>query len=269
MTSCALVLARGLGRRMQRVDGVTLGEEQRNAADAGLKAMLPIAGRPFLDYVLSSLADAGISRAALIVAPDHDAIRRRYVSNHAPERVGVAFVVQAEPTGTAAAVLAAEEWTSGEPFLVVNGDNLYPTDVLRQLGAQREAACPVFPRDELVLTSNIPVDRVQDFALLDVADDGYVSGIIEKPSAARLAAAGPAAGVSMNCWRLDSRIFPFCRAVPRSARDEFELPEAVALAIEGGVRFRAIHGHGPVLDLSKRGDIVGVERQLAGVTARP
>ena len=269
MTSRALVLARGLGRRMQTVDGITLNDEQRNAADAGLKAMLPIEGRPFLDYVLSSLADAGISRAALIVAPDHDAIRRRYVEDCAPERIGVDFVVQVEPTGTAPAVLAAEDWTSGEPFLVVNGDNLYPSDVLRRLAAQPEAACPVFPRDELVRTSNIPADRVQDFALLDVDDDGYVSAIVEKPLAARLAAAGASAGVSMNCWRLDSRMFPFCRAVPRSVRGEFELPEAVGLALERGVRFRAIRGHGPVLDLSKRGDIASVERQLAGVLARP
>lgn len=269
MTSRAIVLARGLGRRMQRVDGVSLSEEQRNAADAGLKSMLPIGGRPFLDYVLSSLADAGISRAALVVAPEHDAIRSRYAAECPPERIAVDFAVQAEPTGTASAVLAAESWTSGEPFLVVNADNLYPTDVLRRLGAQREPACPVFPRDELVCTSNIPAERVHDFALLEVDDDGYVSGIIEKPSAARFAAAGTSAGVSMNCWRFDSRIFQFCREVPRSARDEFELPEAVSLAVARGLRFRAITAHGPVLDLSKRSDIADIERRLAGVSVRP
>jgi glucose-1-phosphate thymidylyltransferase len=100
-------------------------------------------------------------------------------------------------------------------------------------------------------------------------DDGYVSGIVEKPSAARLAAAGPGACVSMNCWRLDSRIFSFCREVPASARNEFELPEAIGLAVARGMRIKAIPGDGAVLDLSKRGDIADVERRLADVSARP
>ena len=231
--------------------------------------MMPIGGRPFLDYVFSSLADAGIAGVAVIVAPDHDAIRARYVTDCPPSRVSLDFVVQREPDGTASAVLAAETWTSGEPFLVVNGDNLYPVDVLRELARQTEAACPAFRRDELIRTSNIRPQRVQDFALLDLDAEGYVLGIVEKPSAERFAAAGSGVSVSMNCWRFDSRIFTFCRDVPASARNEFELPEAVGLGISRGMRVKAIRGHGGVLDLSERGDIEAVERTLAGVTARP
>lgn len=269
MTSRAIVLARGLGRRMQVVGEQRLSGEQRAAADAGLKPMMPIGGRPFLDYVLSSLADAGISRAALVVAPRHDAIHARYVIEYPPTRIHIDLVVQGEPTGTATAVLVAEPWTSGEPFLVVNGDNLYPAAVLRTLAEQEEAACPAFPRDALVRASNIPAERLREFALLEVNDDGYVSGIVEKPSPARLEAAGRGACVSMNCWRLDSRIFRFCREVPRSPRNEFELPEAVAVAVASGMRVKAIPGDGAVLDLSQRGDIADVERRLADVSARP
>lgn len=254
---------------MQASDGAPLSGEQRAAAAAGLKPLMPVAGRPFLDYVLSSLADAGSSRAALIVAPQHEAVRMRYAVDCVPERITVDFVVQAEPEGTASAVLAAEDWTSGEPFLVVNADNLYPSDVLRQLALQRESACPVFSRDELVRSSNIPPDRVQEFALVHVDEEGYVSRIFEKPSVESLEAAGPSAGVSMNCWRFESEIFTFCRAVPRSPRGEFELPEAVDLAVRRGFKMKAIRGHGPVLDLSRRGDVEGVERRLAGMSVRP
>ena len=56
----------------------------------------------------------------------------------------------------------------------------------------------------------------------------------------------------MNCWRFDARIFDACRDVPRSARGEFELPEAVALATRRGARFKAIPARGPVLDLAPR-----------------
>jgi glucose-1-phosphate thymidylyltransferase len=84
-----------------------------------------------------------------------------------------------------------------------------------------------------------------------------------------MAAAGPGALVSMNCWRFDSRIFEACREVPRSARGEFELPEAVGAAVRAGVRFKAVPAHGPVLDLSRRGDTAEVARRLAACTPRP
>ena len=50
-----------------------------------------------------------------------------------------------------------------------------------------------------------------------------------------MTAAGPHAPVSMNLWRCDARIFPACLDVPPSPRGEFELPQAVQLAIDGGL----------------------------------
>lgn len=249
-------------------DAAPLTCEQQRAADAGLKAMMPVAGRPFLDFILGSLADAGISDVALVVAPDHEIIRR-YFGARPPDRLRLAYVVQPEAAGTADAVLAAESWTGGEPFLVMNADNLYPTVALQRLAALSEPGLPAFAGDELVRTSNIPGHRVQSFALLDIGADGYLIDIVEKPSAERLAAVGPSAAVSMNCWRFDGGIFRFCRDVPRSARGEFELPEAVGLAVRNGMRFKTVPATGPVLDLSRRGDTVEVERRLSRLTPRP
>ena len=66
----------------------------------------------------------------------------------------------------------------------------------------------------------------------------------------------------MNCWRFDARIFAACRDVAPSPRGELELPQAVMLAVERGVRFRAIPARGPVLDLSRRADTAEVARRL-------
>lgn len=73
----------------------------------------------------------------------------------------------------------------------------------------------------------------------------------------------------MNCWRFDARIFDACRDVPRSARGEYELPEAVGLAAARGVRFKAVPARGPVLDLSRRADAADVAERLATVTPAP
>jgi glucose-1-phosphate thymidylyltransferase len=265
-----VVLARGLGTRMREADpAVTLTAEQHRAADAGLKPMVPVHGRPFLDYVLGAIADAGVHHVALIVAPDHDVIRRHF-DEHAPSRLGIGFVVQAEALGTANAVLAAEPWAGGKPFLAMNADNLYPARALSDLASLDEPGLLAFEADDLVRTGNIPADRVKAFALVETDDDGYLRRIVEKP--ADLPSKGgshESQVVSMNCWRFDARIFDACRDVPRSARGEFELPEAVALATTRGVRFRAIRARGPVLDLSRRADMVDLARRLETASPRP
>jgi glucose-1-phosphate thymidylyltransferase len=246
-----------------------LSEPQQRAADAGLKAMMPIAGRPFLDYVLSAVADAGVRDVALVVAPDHELVRQRYERDAPPSRIRLRFVVQDEPLGTANALLAAREWAGDEAFLALNADNLYPVLVLRTIAALQEPALPAFERRELVREGNIRDEQVQSFALLELDAHGYLTGILEKPSPDIVAKAGNQALVSMNCWRFDRRIFEACQDVPRSARGEYELPQAVMLAVARGVRFRAVRGSGAVLDLSRRADVAELSRRLAGVDPCP
>ena len=266
----AVVLARGLGTRMRSADpGAALSHAQRRAADAGQKAMMPIDGRPFLDFLLSALADAGLRHAGIVVAPSHGEIREHYETISPPDRLTIDFLVQQTAAGTADAVLAAEPWTGDEPFLVMNGDNLYPVPALRELARLEEPGLPGFERDDLVRSSNIQPDRIASFALLAVDPDGYLTGILEKPSPATVAKAGANAPISMNCWRFDRRIFDACRDVPPSARGELELPGAVAVAVARGMRFRVLPARGPVLDLSGRSDAVEVGRRLAGVVPRP
>jgi glucose-1-phosphate thymidylyltransferase len=249
--------------------GAALTPDQQRAADAGLKAMMPIAGRPFLDYVLSSAADAGLTRIAIVVAPDHGELPRYYQAVARPARIEVDFVVQAEPRGTADAVLAAERWTEGDGFLVLNGDNLYPAAVLSAMRALAEPGLAGFDADDLVRTGNIPADRMRAFALVEEDARGYLTRIVEKPSMDAAAPLGTAARISMNCWRFDARIFPACRAVRPSPRGELELPSAVAIAVGQGVAFKVVPATGPVLDLSQRADAADLTRRLAATVPRP
>jgi len=265
----AVVLARGVGRRMRSGDETAaLSADQQRAADAGMKAMMPIAGHSFLDFVLSSLADAGYRDVGLVVAPAHDEVRRHFEIDSPPQRVRISFVVQPEPLGTANALLAARTWVGRSDFVVLNSDNLYPVNALKALAGVDGPGLPVFEKDNLVATSNIPAARVAAFAIVQIDADGYLAGIVEKPEAGRVDASGQGALVSMNCWRFDQRIFEACRDVPKSPRGEFELPQAVAVALTRGVRFRAIPARGPVLDLSARSDVAEVARRLAGVEPR-
>ncbi len=73
-----------------------LNAAQSAAADTGIKAMIPIK-RPFLDYVLSGLADAGYKEVCLVIGPEHGAIREYYEVKSPPMRVRVSFAIQQEP----------------------------------------------------------------------------------------------------------------------------------------------------------------------------
>jgi len=266
----AVVLARGHGTRLQRRDPkAALRPEQAEAAAAGQKAMMPF-GRPFLDYVLSGLADAGYTDICLVVGPDHDAVREYYTRKRAPRRTRVTFAVQQRALGTADAVRAAEAFTAGEPFLTINADNLYPVEACRALRAMGQPGLAAFSRGALVGAGTIDTDRIRAFAIVRFGDDCELQDIVEKPDERTVAGVSGDVHISMNCWMFDRSIFAACAGVPVSARGEFELPEAVRFAIRSlGQRFRVLAFDLPVLDLSTRSDVAVVAERLAGIGVDP
>jgi dTDP-glucose pyrophosphorylase len=268
----AVLLARGLGSRMKQETDAALTADQAAAAAAGAKGMMPIGTgmtRPFLDYVLSALADAGCTRVCFVVAPDHAAIRDYYDGAGRTTRLALDYAVQPIANGTARAVESAQEFAGGDPFLVLNSDNLYPAPVLRALVELDGPGLPAYPVESLVNDSGFPRDRVMGFAAIEVNDRGHLTRIVEKPGREYYDTIGPRALISMNVWRFDDTIFEACRDVPISVRGEYELPEAVGLAVSRGETYRTFRAAGAVLDLSRRSDVALVNARLAGVEPRP
>lgn len=243
-----------------------LAREQAAAADTGLKGMIPI-GRPFLDYVLSALADAGFTEACLVIGPEHQQIRDHY-DELAPTRISIAYAEQSLPLGTADAVLAAEAFAGDHPFVVINSDNYYPPAALQELHGLDQPAIVAFEQEALVREGNAPRERVSRFGALEVGPDGYLIRIVGDPERAR-ATTGGKIYASMNCWLFTKEIFQACRDVTPSPRGELELTRAVQLAIdEFGMRFRVLFSRRPVLDLSSRADIVKVAERLSVAKVR-
>jgi len=263
---CAVILARGLGTRMRRADNAPgVGDDQARVADTGVKAMIPI-GRPFLDFVLSALADAGVRDVCLVIGPEHDAVRRYYTETVVPTRVRIRFAIQARPLGTADAVTAAAPIVGHEDFLVLNSDNYYPVDAFRALVGMHGAGLVAFERDAMLRESNVEAARIRQFAIVRMAPDDSLVDVIEKPDEATLASLGDDVFLSMNCWRFTDDVLEACRRVVPSTRGELEIPDAVRLAQrDAGVRFAVARMRAGVLDLSSRGDISNVASRLSRV----
>lgn len=110
----AIVLAGGLGTRLAgRLNGVP-------------KPMAPIAGRPFLEILLSQLERAECSRVLLSVGHLHKVIQDHFGS--AFHGMGIDYVVENAPLGTGGAIRTALAQASEESVLVLNGDTFLQSD---------------------------------------------------------------------------------------------------------------------------------------------
>ena len=268
----AVIMARGLGTRMRQSDeSAALNEGQNAAADSGVKAMIPIgAGRPFLDYVLSALADAGCGRACLVIGPEHGNVRDYFSVQSPPQRIRVEFAVQEKPLGTADAVAAARQFAGDDQFLLLNSDNYYPAHALETLAGLDGSGVALFDRDCMVLDSNIPEDRIRKFSVAEIGQDGSLRRIHEKPSDEILLAMGAPLWINMNCWLFSPVIFEACSRIDLSERGELELTAAVQYATDIlGERFAAIQFRDAVLDLSSRADIAPVVDRLCKLNPEP
>ncbi len=224
--------------------------------------MIPI-DRPFLDYVFHAVAEAGYRRACLVIGPEHDVVRD-YYAKLSPKRLTIEFAIQEKPLGTANAVAAAESF-AGDDFLMLNSDNYYPISACRAALRRLRGRTAAFDRDALLRSSNIPADRVNKFAVAVMNSDNTLQRVIEKPDDKTLAAMSKHLLMSMNCWRLPSSIFTACRAIPLSARGEYEITDAVQYCIDHlHEKFTVIPSHEAVLDMSSRSDIAAVAKRLAG-----
>lgn len=263
----AVILARGLGTRMRSYEqNARLDAPQSAAADSGMKAMIPF-GRPFLDFVLSGLADAGYRSVCIVIGPEHSVVQEHYVRTK-PVRIGMRFAIQPKAMGTADAVLTAKEFAGDEEFVVLNADNLYPREVLATLRELRQPGAVMFDEEALVRNSNIPAERIRAFAYGTLDRDGYLTDLVEKPDESLVSDLRANSLISMNCWRFSAEIFPACRNVQLSSRGEYELPAAVGEAVRGGMRLKIARSTAGVLDLSRRSDISAVAERLKGIQVR-
>jgi dTDP-glucose pyrophosphorylase len=248
-----------------------LSDPQRAMAERGIKGMIPFGeGRPFLDYALSGLADAGVRQVCLVIGPSHQDIRSYYAGPGNPSRLQLHCAVQVRPLGTADALLAAERFAAGGPVLVVNADNLYPRAGLLALLKLPRAGLLGFRRSTLLSAGNIRPERILGFALLEANAEGVLTRIVEKPTPAEAATFAADPLVSMNVWLLPPSIYAACRAIGPSPRGELELVDAVRHAMEQlGERFQVIESREGVLDLSSPQDIPEVAARLRGSEPRP
>ncbi len=127
------------------------------------KTLLPLCGRPIIDYVLSTIRHAGINEITIIGNKFIDKIRE-----HVGEEVN--YVLEDEPKGVASALQLAREGNEGCPLLIWFSDNITNIDLRDDVSEFSDGA--------ILLTRE--VESPNDFGIA-VFKNGTIVDVIEKP----------------------------------------------------------------------------------------
>lgn len=208
----AVVLAAGRGTRLAPV-----------TADRS-KAMVPVLGRPLVEWVLETLVANDLHNVVMVIGPE-DARIREYLTATTSLDLRVEFVVQAERLGMAHALRLARTAIDG-PFLLSACDSLKPVDhVADLLAAAREA-------DGALSLMEVPLERVSTAAPVVMDDSGLIHHIVEKPRPEE----APSSIVSLPLYVLPDRILDLLEEQGPSTRGEYEVQDGIQGLIDEGAR---------------------------------
>ncbi|MBN9119608.1 MAG: nucleotidyltransferase family protein [Planctomycetes bacterium] len=189
----AIILAAGKGTRL------------RPHTETVPKPLLPVQGRPILDWIVGALPP--VDRLVVVVNYLAEQIEA-YLAQQPHARNWVA-VRQTEPRGTGDALMSCRSAITGDKVMVLNGDDLIGRADLAKL-----AAVPMG-----ILAH--PVDAPENFGVIFRNEDGTLKRIVEKQKglpAPQLANVGG--------YVFPRRVFDL--TLPLSPRGEYEITDAVS-----------------------------------------
>jgi glucose-1-phosphate thymidylyltransferase len=204
-----LLLAGGHGTRL------------RPLTYTGNKHMLPIGNKPMLLYGLEHLSNVGIKEVGIILGPISEGVVE-ILGDGSKYNLNITYINQPEPKGLAHAVLMAEQYMRGEPFVMYLGDNL-----LKQ-GVQDFIA--TFQQKELDCVVGVcPVKDPSRFGIVEMEADKIVR-LVEKPerTSSNLALIG--------VYVFGPSIFEAAKKIKPSWRNELEITDAIQMLLYEGKR---------------------------------
>lgn len=231
----ALILAAGKGTRLRPIsDGVP-------------KQLVPVAGKPVIEYVIEDIKSCGITDIGVVVGDSQSPISRHLGSG---EDLGVdlSYIVQEEPEGLADAVACGREFTGDEPFLVYFGDTLISPEATEKIVSgfgEGDAA-------------SLGLQRVDEPSRYGIArfEDGELAGMEEKPDEP------PSDLAYIGAVVFSSDVFDVIDGQSASDRGELELTDSIDLLIRDGKNVHWEEVDGLWMDVGKPADVIEANRLL-------
>ena len=160
------------------------------------KPVLPVANRPFFEYMLDHLREAGVTRVIMALGYRAEPLIESFGDGRA-YGLRIDYEVEQAPLGTSGAVRALLPELR-ETFLVLNGDCLTSVDVAAMVEQHVE-------RREYATLAVHSVDDPSRYGVVVLDGIGYVNRFLEKPKGPRF----PAHTVNSGVYVLEPEMFNF------------------------------------------------------------
>jgi glucose-1-phosphate thymidylyltransferase len=203
-----IVLAGGAGTRLDPMTRVAS------------KQLQPVYDKPMIYYPLATLMEAGISEILLISTP-HDTPRfEDLLGDGKPWGLSIEYAVQERPGGIAQAFLVGDSFVGTDPVALILGDNIFHGSLgLAEIVAEFTSGALVF---------GYPVSDPVRYGVVELADDGKVLSLEEKPERPKSNLAVP------GFYIYDGRVVAMTRSLTPSARGELEITDLNRAYMEEG-----------------------------------
>lgn len=205
-----LILSGGAGTRLRPI------------THTRAKQLVPVAGKPVLFYGIEAMAAAGIREIGIITG-DTSAEIEAAVGDGAAFGVKATYIPQSAPLGLAHAVLTAEAFLGDSPFCMYLGDNLLRDGVAGFVDRFREGSA-----DAMILLQHVP--NPSEYGVAELADDGSVHRLVEKPKEPRSDLA------LVGVYLFTPAVFEAAKALEPSWRGELEITDAIQGMVDRGLR---------------------------------
>jgi NDP-sugar pyrophosphorylase family protein len=158
---------------LEKIDVIILcggkGERLASVGDGRPKALINVAGRPFIDILMDELLRYGLKRFILSVGY----LREQIKSHFSKTDILVEFSEEDVPLGTGGAIKKAAACAHSSSFLVLNGDSICRTDLLKFYNFHMEKNGIV----SMVLATPLPEE---DYGIVEMDESQRVTRFAEK-----------------------------------------------------------------------------------------
>jgi len=184
--------------------------------------MIPVAGKPIVEHVISAIRSAGI-RSIVLVTRYRSELVKKHIGNGSKLGVTVDYVDQPDISGTASAISMAQDQVGSNDFLVAYGDLVVtPRAIKRVVDTYRK-------KGRKPTIGLIPVSRPESYGMAKVSGD-LLTEIIEKPSQSQR----PSDLANTGIYVLNPTIFDHLQTTLRSGRGEFEITDTISSLAKTG-----------------------------------
>jgi dTDP-glucose pyrophosphorylase len=218
------------------------------------KPLLPIVGKPLIQYQVECLRDLGVRRVLIVIGHLGFEIVRA-LGDGSSLGVQIEYIDQGPTLGIAHA-LGKLEARIDRPFMLFLGDIFFRhrglremTELLGQDDVQGVLAVKEEPSIEAIR---------RNFVVLE-DDKGFVRRVIEKPQHPKTQLKG------CGLYLFEPVFFDAVRRTPRTAlRDEYEITDAIQIFVDDGYRVRAARVVDDDLNLSYPRDLLDINLAVLG-----